>query len=150
MKLAASMWVAVLDGAHGLILVNEGTAETPRLTVRRRYDQENPPSHEQGRDQPGRVHEFTGQHRSSVEAPDPHQKAEDRFVAAIAADLEKEAAAEAFERIVIAAPPVALGVMRKAIGPELQRRIVKEISADYVKTPVADIVIAVEKALDGE
>lgn len=148
MKLAAKTWVAVVDGAHGIIFVNEGSAVEPRLAVRKRYGQDNPPSHQQGRDQPGRVHESMGQHRSSVEAPDPHQKAEDRFVTDIVADLEKEAAAKGFEHIVIVAPPVALGVMRKAFGHELQRRIAKEIAADYVKMPVDQITASVVKALD--
>ena len=150
MKLASKMWVAVVDGAHGIILVNEGTALEPRLSVLRRYDQTNPPSHERGRDHPGRVHESQGQHRSSVEAPDLHQRAEDRFVVGIAADLEKEAAAHAFEHIVIVAPPAALGVMRKAFGHELQRRIAKEIAADYVKKPIADITTAVSKSFDSD
>ena len=148
MKLAAKTWVAVLDGAHGLILVNEGTAVAPQLALRRRLAQDNPPSREQGRDQPGRVHESMGEHRSSVEAPDPHQKAEDRFVSQIAADLEIDAAAGHFDHIVIVAPPVALGVMRKAFGAELRRRIAKEIAADYTKHPLPAITAAIEKALE--
>lgn len=147
MKLAANMWVAVIDGAHGLILVNEGTAAVPRLAMRRRLEQANPPSHMQGRDHPGRVHESMGQHRSSVEAPDPHQKAEDRFVAGVAAELESDALAGGFDHIVIVAPPVALGVLRKAYGPELQRRISREIAADYVKLPIPEITVAVAKAM---
>ena len=98
--------------------------------------------------QPGRVHESTGQHRSSVEAPDPHQKTEDRFIVGIAADLEKQAASREFEHIVFIAPPVALGVMRKAFGHELKRRIAKEIAADHVKTPIDKITAAVVKAFD--
>lgn len=150
MKLAARMWVAVVDGSHGIILVNEGTALAPRLVVHKRYDQANPSTHEQGRDHPGRVHESKGQHRSSVEVPDLHQRAEDRFVQGIAADLEKLAAAKSFEHIVIVAPPVALGVMRKAFGHEVQRCIAKEIAADYVKKPLADIALAVAKSFDSD
>jgi protein required for attachment to host cells len=148
MKLVAKMWVAVLDGGQGVILANQGTALEPRLVALRQYGHTNPPSHELGRDSPGRVHEATGQHRSAVEAPDPHQKAEDRFVVSVMADLEKEAAAGAYEKIVVVAPPVALGVMRKHYGPNLQRCIVKEIAADYVKMPVSDIAVAVSRALE--
>ena len=148
MKIAAKMWVVVLDGANALFLVNEGNALEPNLRVLRRYDAPNPKSHEMGRDHPGRVHESTGQHRSSVEIPDPHQKAEDSFVTGLAQELEKEAASGAFEHIVIAAPPVALGVLRKAIGPELQRRITKEIAADYTKHTLPAITAAIEKALE--
>lgn len=148
MKLAAKMWVAVFDGGQGVILVNQGTAMEPKLVALRHYGHANPPSHEQGRDSPGRVHEALGQHRSAVEAPDPHQKAEDKFLAGVIADLEKEAAAGAYEKIVVVAPPVALGVMRTHYGPKLQHCLVKEIASDYVKRPLGDIAAAVSKALE--
>lgn len=147
MKIAARMWVAVVDGGKGLVLVNEGNALEPRLAVRRSYGIDNPPSHEQGRDRPGRFNDASGPHKSSVEVPDPHQKAEDRFVREFVRDLEEDAAAGAFEKLVIAAPPVALGELRRHIGPALAKRIVKDIDADYVKMPVPDITKAVARAL---
>ena len=149
MKLATGMWVAVLDGARGLILVNEGSALEPKLSVKQSYSQDNPPTHEQGRDKPPRAFDSNGTHRSAMEAPDLHQKAEDRFVAGVMADLEKAAVADAFDKIVIVAPPVALGTIRKAFGSALKPKIVKEISADYVKKPVTDIAAAVQEALEG-
>lgn len=149
MKLAAGMWVAVIDGARGLILVNEGTALEPKLAVRQSYHQDNPPTHEQGRAKPPRAFDANGTHRSALETPDLHQRAEDEFVAGIVADLEKAAVADAFDKIVIVAPPVALGTIRKAFGNALKPKIVKEISADYVKKPVTDIAAAVQKALEG-
>ena len=148
MMLAPQIWVAVLDGGRGIILTNEGTATAPKLVTRRAYHHDNAKTHELGRDHPGRVHESVGQNRASVEMPDLHQRAEDRFLAGIVADLEKEAAAGAFQKIVIVAPPVALGMVRKAIGSGLEALVVKEIAADYTKMPVADITAAVVKALD--
>ena len=149
MKLASNMWVAVVDGARGLILKNEGTAMAPQLTVLRSYAIDNPMSHEQGRDRPGRFNDASGAHRSSVEIPDPHQKVEDRFVTGIIAELAEDAADGAFDKIVIVAPPVALGVMRKEIGGKLAGLIVKEIAADYVKMPVPEIAKAVQRSLEG-
>ncbi|MCB1529229.1 MAG: host attachment protein [Hyphomicrobiaceae bacterium] len=149
MKLAQGMWVAVVDGAKGLILVNEGTAFEPKLSVVRQYNQDNPPTRDQGRDRPGRMNDTGGQHKSSVEMPDHHQRAEDRFVAEVMSDLEKDAAAGAFDKLVLAAPPVALGTVRKQTGPALKDRIVLELAADYVKMPVPDIAKVVAKALEG-
>ena len=65
------------------------------------------------------------------------------------AKLAEDAADGAFDKIVIVAPPVALGVMRKEIGGKLAGLIVKEIAADYVKMPVPEIAKAVQKALEG-
>jgi len=149
MKLAKDMRVAVLDGGRGLILVNEGTALSPSLSVVRTYGLENPPAHELGRDRPGRLNDAGGDHRSAVEIADPHQKAEDAFVAGIIEDLEREAERGEFQKIVLVAPPVALGVVRKTMGADLKARVAKEIAADYVKMPVPEIAKAVERALEG-
>ncbi|MCB1515389.1 MAG: host attachment protein [Hyphomicrobiaceae bacterium] len=148
MKLAADMWVATLDGAKAIIMVNIGTAFEPRLKVLKTVHQENPPTHEQGRDRPGRMNDTSGPHKSSMEAPDLHQRAEDAFIADVMLQLEREAEQGAFEKIVLVAPPVALGTVRKEIGAHLRPRIVKEISADYVKMPTPDIAHAVQKALE--
>lgn len=149
MKLAPKMWVAVVDGARAMILVNEGTAVDPRLVVLRSFGIDNPPTREQGRDKPPRAFDANGTHRSAMEAPDLHQKAEDRFVTEIMVELEKAATSNSFDKLVLVAPPVALGVMRKQIGSALRGKIVKEIAADYVKMPVPEIAKAVSVALVG-
>lgn len=148
MKLAAHMWIAVIDGAKGLFLENEGTAFEPRLAVRRSFSQDNPSTQKQGHDRPGRMHDNSGPHKSSMESPDLHQRAEDKFVATIMAELEQEAAKNTFDKIVLVAPPVALGKIRQEIGRSLKPKIIKEIAADYVKLPVAQIAQAVERELE--
>lgn len=148
MKLAADMWIAALDGAKAIIMVNVGTAFEPRLKVLQTMQHENPMTHEQGRDRPGRMNDTSGPHKSSMEAPDLHQRAEDAFIAEVMGELEKKAEKGAFEKIVIVAPPVALGTVRKEIGHHLKPRIIKEISADYVKMPTQEIANAVSKALE--
>jgi protein required for attachment to host cells len=149
MKLATNMWIAVIDGAKAIVMVNEGTAFEPRLKVLRTMTQDNPPTRDQGRDRPGRMNDMSGPHKSSMEAPDLHQRAEDAFIADVMDALERHAEKGAFEKIVLAAPPVALGTVRKQVGAHLKPRIVKEISADYVKMPTQDIAKAVEKVLEG-
>lgn len=149
MKLAAKTWVLVVDGARGLVLVNEGTAAEPRLETHKTYHLDNSATHEQGRDRPGRVHESTGARRSATETPDLHQRAEDRFVEGILAELAREAAAGAFKKLVIVAPPIALGKARKSLDPKLAALVVEEIAADYTKMAVPEITAAVVKAMEG-
>lgn len=149
MKLAADTWIAALDGAKAIIMVNVGTAFEPRLKVLKTMQHENPMTHEQGRDRPGRMNDTSGPHKSSMEAPDLHQRAEDAFISDVMQVLEKHAQSGEFEKIVLVAPPVALGTVRKVIGQHLKPKIVKEISADYVKMPTQEIAHAVSKALEG-
>lgn len=148
MKLAAQMWIAAIDGAKAIVMVNEGTAFEPRLKVLSTMTQDNPPTREQGRDRPGRMNDMSGPHKSSMEAPDLHQRAEDAFITDVMHALERHAEKGEFEKIVLAAPPVALGTVRKQIGPALKPTIVKEIAADYVKMPTQDIAKAVSKVLE--
>ncbi|MBL8564254.1 MAG: host attachment protein [Hyphomicrobiaceae bacterium] len=149
MKLSAKMWVVLLDGAKGLVLANEGTALEPSLkVVRVREIGDNPPTHEQGRDKPSRVFDSSGARRSATEGTDLHQRAEDRFVAEFMGELAADATTGRFEKVVLAAPPVALGTARQHIVPDLQRRIVKEIAGDYVKMPVEQITKAITAALE--
>ena len=149
MKLKAGLWVVVADGARGLVLVNEGTAIEPDLKVLRVYEQDNPKTSEQGRDKPPRSFQSFGDRRSAMATPDLHRRAEDRFVEQIIADLGKDAAANAFEGVVIVAPPVALGEMRKAANGALEKRIVTWIDKDLTNHSVPDITAAVAKVLEG-
>ena len=132
-----------------MVLENRGSAMEPRLTLVRDYDHEAPSSHDLGRDRPGRVHESTGSRRSSVEAPDLHQREEDRFLAGLAHDLEADASADAFEELAVVAAPVALGTLRRLIGAETAKRVRLWIDKDLTKQRIEQITETVAKALDG-
>lgn len=139
--------ILVTDGAKALVLRNEGDAITPELKRVRDYSQENPPSRDQGSDKPGRTNDSMGR-RSAMEIPDLHQVAEDRFIANIVADMEKDLRAGDFESLIVVAPPVALGVYRKAASPALGKVTVMEIDKDLTKHTSADIATLVTKALE--
>jgi protein required for attachment to host cells len=149
MKIKSGMWVVVADGARGLVLVNEGNALEPSLKVVRVYEQDNPKTSEQGRDKPPRVYQSVGESRSAGPETDLHQRAEDRFVQNIVADLAKEHDGGAFKEFVLVAPPVALGEMRKAIPNGLSSALVATLDKDLTAHPVPEIAAAVAKALEG-
>jgi len=149
MKIKSGMWIVVADGARGLVLVNDGNALEPVLKVVRVYEQDNPKTSEQGRDKPPRSFQSFSDSRSSIATADLHQRAEDRFVQDIVADLAKDHEAGAFKEFVLAAPPVALGEMRKAIPNGLAAALVATLDKDYTSHTVPDITTAVAKALEG-
>ncbi|MEQ1649879.1 MAG: host attachment family protein [Hyphomicrobiaceae bacterium] len=149
MKLEKGMWVAVVDGARGLVYVNDGTALEPQLKLVRKIEQDNPSTAEQGRDRPVRSHGGPSGQHGTFAPKDLHQKAEDTFVAAFAHALEADAAAHAFKSVVIVAPPVAMNIVRQSTGTALKPKIVREITSDYTKHSTADIAKAVVKALEG-
>lgn len=149
MKIKSGMWIVVADGARGLVLVNDGNAIEPTLKVVRVFEQDNPKTSDQGRDKPPRSFQSFSDSRSAIDTTDLHQRAEDRFVQDIVAELANDHAAGAFKEFVLVAPPVALGEMRKAIPNGLSAALVATLDKDLTSHTVPDITAAVVKALEG-
>ncbi len=138
-KLEHDLWVVVADGEKGLFLRNEGDKEYPHLAVVRELKESNPPSRDQGTDQPGRLNDGPSAHRSAVEETDWHRIAKERFAGEIAERLYKLAHRGDFEKIVLVAPPVVLGEMRKHLHKEVADRIVGEVAKTLTNHPIDEI-----------
>lgn len=138
--------VLVADGAKAMVYRNAGDAQAPNLKLEKSYGQDNPPTRDQGSDKPGRTNDPFGR-RSSMETPDWHRQAEDRFIQRVAADMAADLAAGAYEKLVVVAPPIALGTLRKALSGAVLDAIDCEIGKDLTGHPVDDIEKAVVKAL---
>jgi protein required for attachment to host cells len=140
--------VLVTDGGRATVFRNAGQGGKPDLQPFKAYHQDNPPSREQATDKPSRVMESVGFSRSSAEQPDYHQMTEDRFIRGIAADMEKDLVAGQFTEIIVVAPPVALGVWRKAARPVLAKATLAEINKDLTKHTADSITGTIVKALE--
>lgn len=134
-------WVAVADGEKALLLRNDDTGARPSLSVIRFEEIDNPPTREQGTSRPGR-HRDGGagmQHRSGFEQTDWHQLGKERFAKDFVDRLNTAALRNAFDRLVVFAPPQTLGLMRAEYHPELSKRIVKEVGSDLTNHTVDEI-----------
>lgn len=140
--------ILVTDGARAIVLRNEGDALQPELKAVRAYAQDNPPSRNLGSDKPGRTNDSFG-NRSAMEIPDWHRIAEDRFVASIAADMDRDLRAGDYETLIVAAPPVALGEYRKVVSPAVSKVTVMELDKDLTRHNSAEIAKHVVRALEG-
>ena len=139
-------WVVVADGEKALFLENTGTPDKPALHVFNAFGQPNPKTAEQGVDRPGRLSDGMGSaHRSAVQETDWHRLAKHEFAHQIASVLDKNAQADRFEQIVIVAPAVVMGELRKSLGDAATKRIVAEVAKDLTGHPVPEI----EKLLFG-
>jgi len=133
-------FVFVGDGRKALFLRNEGDEKFPNLVTERVFVDDNPPTHEQGTDRPGRA--FPSAHaigHSAVEPTDWHEIEKDRFAQRVSAALEDAVRKRAAPALVIAAPPRILADLRHALHPDVKARIVAEIDKDLTKIPVWDI-----------
>jgi protein required for attachment to host cells len=131
--------VLVGDGRKAMFLRNKGGAGHPDLFAEQIMEQDNPPTHEQGTDKPGRHEGFAGTPRSAVEQTDWHQQAEDRFAAHIAHVLYKKAHEHEFERLIVVAAPRTLGALRSAFRKEVAQKVSAEIPKDLTSLKPAEI-----------
>jgi protein required for attachment to host cells len=143
-SLKHGIWILVADGARALLMRNDGSPLKPKFTLIRRYQQENPPTREQGTDRPGRTNDAVG-HKSAMEETDWHQLAEDRFVREMADVLSTAYNRHEFDALVIAAPPTALGEMRKALPGQIRDHVVSEINKDLTHLEVRDLQEVIAK-----
>jgi protein required for attachment to host cells len=131
--------VFVGDGRKALFLLNEGTALDPRLKVRRVFEDDNPPTHEQGSDRPGRALSGIESNRSAMEQTDWHDIEKHRFARTIASALARLLEESHSEQVVIVAPPRTLADLRRSYSPAVEKRIVAEIAKDLTGLTVSDI-----------
>ncbi len=132
--------IFVGDGRKALFLRNEGDEKFPNLKTERVFAEENPPTHEQGTDRPGRGAESSGTHRrSSVQQTDWHHLEEHRFTGRVAAALEDMVRKRGATALVVVAPPRTLADLRNVFHADVKKRIVAEIGEDLTKHPVGEI-----------
>lgn len=143
MKLENGTWVLVLDGEKALILENAGDDRFPNLQVVRK--ERNDATDNKGESTTGPARD--GDLRRPT-ADDYHQTTETGFVEEMAGRLYKAAHRGRFERLVIVAPPKALGVLRQELHKEVQSRVVGEIHKTLTGHPVDQIerIVAEELA----
>ena len=132
--------VFVGDGRKALFLCNKGDEKFPNLKAERVFVDDNPATHEQGTDRPGRAFAPARTHRrSSVSDTDWHHLEEHRFTERVAAALADLVHRRDVPALVIAAPPRTLAELRRAFHADVKKRIVAEIDKDLTKHPVPEI-----------
>ncbi|MCP1468741.1 protein required for attachment to host cells [Sphingobium sp. OAS761] len=131
--------VLVADGRKILFFRNDGDAEFPNLKAEVVREQENPADRDQASDAPGRAFNSVGSHRSAMQQTNFHDLEEARFAADAADLLKRRALANDYERLIVVAPPTALGEMRKHYHKEVRQRLVGEVAKDLSNHPVPDI-----------
>ncbi len=145
--LAKGTWVVLVDGEKALICENIGTTRAPRLRLHAKMAQELEPNRELVSDRPGRMPDPGRNQRSAMEETDVHRLAKERFATEVAARVNRLAAKTDLGRMVIAAPPQLLAVLRSELNGELRGRVMAELpktltqhSLSQLGAKVADLV----------
>jgi protein required for attachment to host cells len=137
--------ILVGDGEKALLLRNKGSRDDVRLKVENILWHNNPASHEQGTDEPGRAFASVGTARSAMDETDWHELGEERFVTEVARRLNTLAHAKKFDALVVVAPPKVLGQLRK----EFHKEVTDRITGELPKELTTHYLPAIEKVLRG-
>jgi protein required for attachment to host cells len=138
--------VLVADGKKTLFLRNQGDSELLDLRTESHDERDDPMDKEIKTDAPGTQGQRWGDGRPAMDEVDFHQQGEDRWVKDAAEELKRRALSNDFDSLVIVAPPKALGVLRKELHKEVERRIVLTVNKEMTDRPIPDI----EELLVGE
>ena len=146
MALPNQALVLVADGRKILFFRNHGDENQIDLRTEAHDERADAKDSDLKTDGAGASSQSFGYGRPAMEETDFHQQEEDRWVKDVAEELKKRALRNDFGALVIIAPPKALGVLRKELHKEVERRIVKTINKEMTDRPIPDI----EDLLAGE
>jgi protein required for attachment to host cells len=138
--------VLVADGKKMLFLRNQGDEGIIDLRTEAHDQRDDRKDREIKTDAAGSQGQSAGYGRDSMEEIDFHQQDEDRWVKDAAEELKRRALRNDFEALVLVVPPKALGVLRKELHNEVERRVVLTINKEMTDRPIPDI----EQLLVGE
>lgn len=138
--------VLVIDGHKSLLFRNEGGVAEPNLTLTTLDEQPSVATRDQGTERPGRAHASVGAGRSGYDQTDFHQLDEDRFARGAADMLRREVLEGHIETLIVVAAPRTLGEMRKHYHTEVRKRLVGEISREFVGRPTEEIAMLVARS----
>jgi len=139
MPLANNALVLVTDGRKTLFFRNHGDENQIDLRIEAFEERADLPNSELKSDAAGSSKQSFGFGRPAMEETDFHQLEEDRWAHAAADEVNKRVLANGFEALAIIAPPKTLGLIRKKLHKEAERRLVCEISKEMTGRPIPDI-----------
>ncbi len=149
-KIPHNTFIFVGDGRKALFLRNDGDEKFANFVTERVFVDDNPPTHEQGTDRPGRgFASAAATRRSAMEMTDWHEIEEHRFTKRVSDALERLVRERAAPALVLVAPPRALADLRSALHLDVKARVVAELNKDLTNHPVGDIERHVVDSLAG-
>lgn len=133
-------WILIADGARARLLANKGRGTGLEPALDQEFIGNNLPSRDLTSDKPGRTFDSGGQGRHSMEPPTDPQRHEQQLFARNLCDLlEEKQKLDAFDRLVVVAPPKTLGDLRAGFSKAVTARITGELNKDLTKTSVHEL-----------
>ncbi len=132
-------WIVIADGARARILKRVGRGKPLALVEEMSSADSRRPTREQGTGKPGRgFSPASGRHEFS-DPVDWHEAAKAEFLKQLAGRVLEWSRQDAFDEIILVAPPKALGELRSQLGGRLGKRLKGELNKDLTRLPVHEL-----------
>lgn len=133
-------WILIADGAHARVFVNRGPGKGIEAVQGGVINGDHRPDSELYSDRAGRTFESVGDTRHAITPKtDAHRELKRDFAKQLAEMLDRSFSEKAFDRLVVVAPPAALGDLRAALTAQVKPHVYAELDKDLVKTPTAEL-----------
>lgn len=133
-------YVLIADGARARVFATEPGSDKLTSALDQEFVGTNLPSREIGSDRPGRSFDSAGLGRHAMEPPtDPHRYQERAFAREVAEIIEQALQRGEFARLIVVAPPKAMGDLRAEFSPEVRKRVTAEVLKDLTKVPTHEL-----------
>lgn len=135
---ATKTWIVVADGDQAKIFEHDGPGKGLHPIKDLNLEQTRLRARDIMADKPGRAYSSASPgNRAAVDyRTDPVEVRERRFVERLADLLDQRHRDGAFDRLVIAAAPAALGDLRPALSGEVKGAIIAELPKDLTNVPI--------------
>jgi len=135
---ATKTWIVLADGDQAKIFEHDGPGKGLHAIKDLNLEQDHLRARDIMADKPGRAGAGTapGSRAAMEYHTDPVDVRERRFVERLAEVLDERHRGGAFDRLVIAAAPAALGDLRPALSAEVKGTILAELAKDLTNVPL--------------
>ena len=139
MPLPHNALVLVADGRKTLFFRNRGDENQIDLRTEAHDARTDRKNGDLRTDAPGTTQQSFGYGHSTYEETDFQQQEEDRWIKDAADELKARALRNDFDALAIIAPPKALGVLKKCLHKEVEKRLVCTVNREMSGRPVPEI-----------
>jgi protein required for attachment to host cells len=130
-------WILVADGAHARLVFRDGRRGAIKRALPYDFGAPHAPTRRFVSDRPGRFPAGTMPARHAIEPrTDRHDYEKLAFARDLATVIDRAAARGAFDRLVVVAPPAALGKLRTVLTPRTRALIAAEVAKDLTHVPL--------------
>ena len=141
-------WVLIADGARARVLENDGPNHGLIAMEGLVFHGDHSATHDLVPDREGRSFSSHGPGRSAIDSrSDPHRDLKTKFAHQLPDVLAQGLEQNAYDRLVIVAPPITLGDLRTAISDQVRALVVGEVAQDLTKIPNSEVAEHLKEVL---